>query len=104
MEITINDLVQWAAIGVGVTAFVPFITKSIRWKVIQEGRIANLEAYTKRVEVERKEQDDRHDKVFERINTRLDDIQSSLAELNERMAKVEVSLAEHRRECEQRRK
>ena len=65
----------------------------IEWRVKLENRVSNQESYTKRLEVESKAADREHSETQK-------EILSKLNEIVVRIAQLEQSLSDHRRECE----
>ena len=80
------------------------IADEIRRQERLKHRIDNNESYIKRVEQERKEVDEAHARVHEKIFAKLDEIIARFKDIDVKIAELSRSLEDHRKECEQRKR
>ena len=67
----------------------------IKWRTNVDNDLKNLNAYSSRIERERKETDQAHEKTFDRINEKLDGLKDG-------QTRIETELKAHRKICEDR--
>ena len=67
----------------------------IKWRTNVDNDLNNLNSYTARIERERKETDQAHEKTFDRINEKLDGLKDG-------QTRIETEIKAHRKICEER--